>query len=145
MNERVVQMLTRLAIDNPGRQHRCKMAAGILFKKHLVATGVNGYKTHPMMMPSNGYREGQIYLHAESDAIKNALRLISQDQLSKCDLYVIRVKRPYTGSNEWIRGLAKPCKGCMKAIALYNIKNVFWTTNEPVLAEKSLTLLQNHV
>jgi tRNA(Arg) A34 adenosine deaminase TadA len=130
MNERIVQMLTRLAIDNPGVQNRCKLAAGVVFRKNLIATGVNGYKTHPMMMPENGYREGQMYLHAEPDAIKNALRLVSQDQLARCDLYVIRVKRPYTASKTWIQGIAKPCVGCMKTIALYGIKNVYWTTDE---------------
>jgi tRNA(Arg) A34 adenosine deaminase TadA len=112
MNERIVQMLTRLAIDNPGVQNRCKLAAG------------------PMMMPEYGYREGQMYLHAEPDAIKNALRLVSQDQLARCDLYVIRVKRPYTGAKTWIQGIAKPCAGCMKTITLYGIKNVYWTTDE---------------
>jgi|TARA_B110000285_G_C14877195_1_gene492076 tRNA(Arg) A34 adenosine deaminase TadA len=130
MNERIVQMLTRLAIDNPGVQNRCKLSAGVVFRKNLIATGVNGYKTHPMMMPENGYREGQMYLHAEPDAIKNALRLVSQDQLARCDLYVIRVKRPYTASKTWIQGIAKPCVGCMKTIALYGIKNVYWTTDE---------------
>jgi len=127
MNDRILQMLTRLAVENPGVQGRFKMAAGIVYRKHLISTGVNSYKTHPMMMPENGYREGQWYLHAEPDAIKNALKLITQEQLTKCDLYVVRVKRPNNKSTKWITGLAKPCPGCMRVIASFGIKNVLWT------------------
>lgn len=124
-------MLTMLAIENPGVQGRFKIAAGIVYRKHLIATGVNSYKTHPMMMPEKGYREGQIYLHAEPDAIKNALRLITQEQLSKCDMYIIRVKRPKTAWNKnWTYGIAKPCPGCMRTIKTFGIKNIYWTEDE---------------
>ena len=129
MNLRIQEMLTRLAIENPGVQGRFKMAAGVVFKKELIATGINSYKTHPMMMPENGYREGQIFLHAEPDAIKNALRLITQEQLAKCELYIVRVKRPDIGSKGWIHGLAKPCPGCMKTIASFGLKAIQYTTD----------------
>lgn len=135
MNERILNMLTRLAIENPGVQGRFKIAAGIVYRKNLIATGVNSYKTHPMMMPENGYREGQWFLHAEPDAIKNALKLITQEQLAKCDLYVVRVKRLNGKSNQWIKGLAKPCPGCMATIANFGIKNVLWTHDEDLTIE----------
>jgi len=127
MNDKIKEMLTRLAIENPGVQGRFKMSAGIVYRKNLISTGVNQYKTHPIMMPTNGYREGQIFLHAEVDAIRNALKLITQEQLTKCDLYVIRVKRPNNNSKKWIHGLAKPCPGCTKVIAGFGLKNVLYT------------------
>lgn len=127
-NNRIVGMLSRLAENNPGVRGKYKIAAGIVFKRHLVATGVNSYKTHPMMWEF-GKNKDSLFLHAEVDAIKNALRLISVDQLSKSDLYIVRVKR-VDGEREWISGLAKPCRGCQRAIETFNLKNVHYTTDE---------------
>lgn len=129
MNERIKQMLTRLAIENPGVQGRFKLAAGIVYRKHLIATGINSYKTHPIMYQW-GKNEDSIHLHAEIDAIKNALRLITQEQLTKCDMYIVRVKHPTPKSLHWTHGLAKPCCGCARAIANFNLKNVYWTDDE---------------
>jgi len=129
VNVKIVDMLTKLAINNPGVQGRFKMAAGIVYKKHLIATGVNSYKTHPLMLKP-GYRDGQLFMHAEVDAIRNALRLVDAEDLSKCDIYVVRVKRPSKNSKNWIRALAEPCDGCARTIASFNFKNVFWTKDE---------------
>ena len=126
---RFFSYLKRLAVDNPGVQGRFKLAAAVVYKKYVIATGVNSYKTHPMMN-GEGYREGQVFLHAEMDAIRNALKLIDADQLAQCDLYVVRVKRPGIHSKDWIYGLAKPCKGCTKAIAGFGIRNVYYSENE---------------
>ena len=128
MHHKIKEMLTRLAINNPGVQGRFKIAAGIVYRKHLIATGMNSYKTHPLMMPTNGFKEGQVFLHAEVDAIKNALKLITTEQLTKCDMYVVRVKRPdIPWSKDWVYGLAKPCKGCQKMIASFGLQNVLYT------------------
>jgi tRNA(Arg) A34 adenosine deaminase TadA len=132
-------MLTRLAIENPGVNGRFKMAAGIVYRKHLIATGINSYKTHPWMSEERGYRPDQIYLHAEVDAIRNALRLITQAQLAKCDLYVVRIKRPCSNSTFWVHGLAKPCPGCQKIIKTFDIQRIFFTEN----CEKEVDLLSH--
>lgn len=115
-------MLRRLAIDNP---NKFKLAAGVVYKKHLVATGINSYKTHPLQAKYGG--EHKIHLHAEVDAIKNALRLLSVDDLRHCTLYVLRVKRPSIGSSGWVYANAKPCQGCARCIADFNLKAVHWT------------------
>lgn len=128
MNYRVIDMLKRLAIESPGVSER-RLSAGVVYKKRLIATGVNSWKTHPLMCEKNGYREGQIFLHAEVDAIKNALRLITQDDLTKCDLYVYRAKRPHPHSTKWIQGLAKPCDGCAMTIATFGVNNVIYSTD----------------
>lgn len=130
MHPRILNQLTRIAIDNPGVQGRFKIAAGIVYKRQLIATGVNSYKTHPMMMPINGYRDGQMFLHAEPDAIKNALRLITEDQLRRSSLYIVRVKHPEPLSNDWVYGLAKPCPGCQQTIASFGIADVQYTLDE---------------
>ena len=126
---RMFEYLRRLAIANEGIQGRFKLASAIVYKKYVISTGVNSYKTHPIMN-GEGYKDGQVFLHAEMDAIRNALKLIDLNQLAQCDLYVVRVKRPNYKSKEWIYGLAKPCPGCTKAIANFGIKNVFYSENE---------------
>lgn len=134
MDPKIKKMLLRLAVENPGIQGRFKLAAGIVYRGHLIATGVNSYKTHPLMWEW-GRNEESIFLHAEIDAIKNALRLITQEQLAKCDIYVVRVRRPHSTSKDWVEGLAKPCCGCRRAIESFNLKRVFWTEDgDTVLA-----------
>ena len=123
---RITQMLTRLAIESGGYGQRVPMAAGIVYKRHLIATGVNQPKTHPLML-TQGYRNDQRFRHAEVDAIQSALRLVTADQLKRCELHIVRVKRPYTWSKTWVHGLAKPCSGCTNVIEKYGIKKVFWT------------------
>jgi tRNA(Arg) A34 adenosine deaminase TadA len=126
---RMFSYLKKIAIDNEGVQGRFKLASAVVYKKYVIATGVNSYKTHPLMN-GEGYKLGQVFLHAEIDAIKNALKLIDTEQLAQCDLYVVRVKRPNYKSKNWIYGLAKPCPGCTKAIAGFGIKNVYYSENE---------------
>ena len=129
---RITQMLTQLAINTGGYGQRVPMAAGIVYKKHLIATGTNQPKTHPLMM-TDGYRKDQLYRHAEVDAIRNALRLITPEQLKRCELHIVRVKRPHIAAKTWIHGLAKPCEGCTNVIENYGIKKVFWTEDQEVI------------
>ena len=130
MNPRILHTLTRLAIDSKGVANgRVRMAAGLFYKKQLIATGVNQLKTHPIML-GEGYRQGQLYMHAEADAIRTALKYISREQLRKCSLHIVRVKRPHIGAKTWIHGLAKPCPGCAQTIANYGITDVHWTMDD---------------
>lgn len=133
---RITQMLTRLAIESGGYGQRVPMAAGVVYKRHLIATGTNQPKTHPLMM-SEGYREDQLFRHAEVDAILNALRLITAEQLKQCELHVVRVKRPYNASKTWVHGLAKPCKGCTNVIQNYGITKVYWTEDSEKILDFS--------
>ena len=133
---RITQMLTRLAIESGGYGQRVPMAAGIVYKRHLIATGVNQPKTHPLML-TQGYRNDQRFRHAEVDAIRSALRLITAEQLKQCELHIVRVKRPYTWSKTWVHGLAKPCEGCANVIENYGITKVYWTED----SEKILDIL----
>ena len=124
--ERIFEILERTAIDSEGLAGRFKMASAIVYRKNIVTIGTKSYKTHPIMN-EYGVTESSIYLHAEIDALNKALKFLKEDQLSKCDLYVLRVKREDGIGSAWIRGLARPCDGCMKAIHKYKIKKVFYT------------------
>jgi deoxycytidylate deaminase len=128
MKEKILEQLQEIAVNNPGIRNRYKLAAAVVYKNRIVSIGVNSYKTHPIMMKF-GKNDEALHLHAEVDALTRASRVLTSKQLSKSDLYVVRVKRPDKSSKKWITGLAKPCPGCVRAIEHYGIKNVFWTAD----------------
>lgn len=100
-----------------------RIAAALVIRNDVIAVGYNQRKTHPFQDRFKKNEEA-IYLHAETDCIKNALKNIDQEKLSKATLYICRIKK----NGDW--GLAKPCRGCMKAIATFNIQNVVYSTDK---------------
>ncbi len=105
---------------------RARLAACIVYKNEVVSVGVNQLKSHPFQAKFSK-NEDSIFLHAETDAIKNALKCISVEEISKSTLYVCRVKYCDTNKRKFIWGLSKPCAGCMRAIATFNIKKTVFT------------------
>ena len=71
--------------------------------------------------------EDAIYLHAEVSAIKNALRHIDEKVLAKSTLYICRIKRTGSRNSPFTWGISKPCTGCQRAIATFNIKTVVYS------------------
>lgn len=122
---RVIQTLRQAAIENHISM-RHKLAAAVVYKKSIVSLGLNSYKTHPLMS-RYGKNHHSVFLHAEVDAIKNALRVISPDELSRCELFVYRVKKPAQYHTSWVTGLARPCEGCMRAIEAFGLQGVYYT------------------
>ena len=125
--DRNLNILKRAALDiaNPVRSYR--VAASILYKKKIVAFGVNRYKTDPIQ---DRFKKNpdSIYLHAEVSAVKNALRVIDLDDFRKCDMFVARIKRLEYGG-EYVYATAKPCEGCSRCIAEFGIRNVYYTVD----------------
>lgn len=103
-----------------------RLAACIVHKRSIISYGFNQLKTHPFQAQYTRH-ENAIYLHAETDAIKNALKRIPSAELSKTMLFVVRAKLE---KGKWVYGLSKPCEGCMKAVATFDIKDVVYTTDE---------------
>ena len=97
------------------------LAACIVHKNDIVSIGINQKKTHPFQAQYCKH-EDAIFLHAETDAIKNALKVLEVNDLKRASLFVVRV----TKDRKMAR--AKPCEGCMRAIANFGIKNVFYST-----------------
>lgn len=93
-----------------------KHAAAIYLGNRLVGMGVNKMKSHPLQAKF-GKNSEAIYIHAEIDAIRNALKRINLIDLENATLYVTKNKA--TNS--------KPCSGCQRALAHYGITKVFHT------------------
>lgn len=127
--EKIIDNLRILANDTPGCA-RARMVAAIVYKNQVISYGFNERKTHPFVRPFQKNDEA-IYLHAETAAIKNALKRLSVEQLSRCDLYIVRSKTVYKGKNKFdqIFGMAKPCSGCQKCIQSFGLRKVFYSTD----------------
>ena len=120
--EEHLELLLRACQDQkPIRSSRIK--AGLFYRGRLVATGENRLKSHPFQKRF-GKNEDAIFLHAETDCLINSLD--SGYDFADCQLLVVRSKKD-TVNKRWTRGLAKPCIGCQRAIAHFNISQVYYT------------------
>lgn len=127
---KIFDILSKIAEEVPPVQS-ARIASAIVRKNEIISIGINSLKTHPFQAKF-GKNKNAICLHSEVSAIKNALRVIDEDELKKCSLYVVRRKkfRISHGKYRYVHGMAKPCLGCSNCIATFGIKNVFYTTNE---------------
>lgn len=103
-----------------------RITAIIEKKNTIVAYGFNSGKSHPLQARF-GDNPHKIFLHAEMDAIKNALKYGYKDDLEGSTVYVARVLKNGEPA------LAKPCKGCMTALKFFGVKEVYWSDNEGLL------------
>lgn len=126
---KIIELLRRMAIDNPGVRDKFKIAAAVVYKRDIISFGINQMKTHPMQKQF-AKNHLAVYLHAEINAISNALNHLSKEELSKSSLFIQRVKRRNEYSCEWVDGLAKPCIGCQQAILAFGIKKVCYSTDD---------------
>jgi tRNA(Arg) A34 adenosine deaminase TadA len=118
---RILQDLAEIAALTP-KVANYKLAAALEYKNRIVAYGTSSYKSSPFQK-KYADTEHRIFLHAEIATIKNALRQLDLWQLKKSSLYICRVK------NKGVWGISKPCDGCQRAIAEFEIKNVYYTVD----------------
>lgn len=137
-----ISQLEKLAETIPAAAHRrgepkrnnpilrTRVAACLVYKNEIMSFGINRLKSHPFQAKFSKNSKS-IFLHAETDAIKNALKRMTVEEISKSTLYVCRIKYNSSGKRkQFIAGLAYPCDGCQKAIATFNIKKVCYTCDD---------------
>ena len=102
-----------------------RIAAAVVRKGKVVSFGYNHKKSHPFQAKfcKNNHA---VFFHAEVHAIKNALNSVNVDDLSKCDLYIVRAKRNKE-NKKWLTGLSTPCSGCQKCIDLFDLNSVYYS------------------
>lgn len=124
-HSKYINILSKIAVAvEPVAQAR--IASALVYRNDIVAVGINQKKSHPFQK-IYGKNSEAIYLHSEVDCIKNALKHLSVDELSRSVLYVCRVKYEDQLKRKTIYGLARPCPGCQRAIAAFNIRRVFYS------------------
>lgn len=115
----VTTLLQREALDvQPVRQAR--VVAALYKRNRLITIAPNLYKSHPLQRKF-GKNEQAIFLHAEVNAIRIALREVDIEEFPQLTMYVGRVLKDTS------LALAKPCVGCQKAIESFNIGTVYYT------------------
>lgn len=127
---RYMNILAKVAADivNPVSGN-ARLAACVVYRNDIISFGINEKKSHPFQA-RYGKNSDAVFLHAETSAIKNALRYITQNELEKASLYICRIKFQDCSRKVVEFGLAKPCCGCLRCIVTYNIPDVYYTTNE---------------
>lgn len=127
-HSKILDLLSKVAVTvEPVASAR--IAAAIVYKNDIISFGVNQRKSHPFQAQFCRNHQS-IFLHAETDAIKNALKFIDQETLSRSTLYICRMKYVGTDRRKFVYGLSKPCDGCMRAIANFDIKNVVYSLDD---------------
>ncbi len=126
-NERFLDILTKAAVDIPNPVRNYRLTSAVVYKNSIISFGANSYKTDPFQAKWSK-NDHAIHLHAEVNAIKNAIKRGGIDILKRSTLYVARV-RNLNGSG-YERAIARPCTGCRRCITEFGIKDVVYTTNE---------------
>lgn len=127
-DQKIMSFLRRQAIDVRAVKSS-RIAAAVGIKNTVVSLGHNSRKTNPLQARF-GKNPLAICLHAEIDAIRNALNHVSPQDLRKATLYVYRMKHPAGTTAGMQEGMAKPCAGCMRAIESFEFKRVIYTTDQ---------------
>ena len=126
INKGILHTLAKVAAANPSHE---KFAAAVVYRNRIISVGMNSMKSHPLQAKYSK-NEHAIFLHAEVAAIKNALREMDVDDLSKCELYIARVKKEKPFTKKFVWGLSKPCAGCERAIAEFGLKRTIYTCDD---------------
>lgn len=120
--EKIINELFILARDKE-RVANARIVAALVYKGKIISYGFNQNRTSWVQRRFKKNPHAH-FLHAEVDAVKNAMKVIDADTISKSTLIIARAKS-VSGKEEY--GLAKPCDGCQSCIDWFNIKRVYYT------------------
>lgn len=109
-------------ISQLSQHHRFKVGAVITYKNKLISAGTNTEKSHPVQKRYDKDRGFPTHhgCHAEVRAILNG----KSDILTGCSIYVYRETKNGRLAN------SRPCSACVKMIKDYNIKKIYYTTED---------------
>lgn len=123
-----MNILAKIAADIPSPiRTNARHAACVVMHNNIISFGVNEMKSHPFQAKFSKNKEA-VYLHAETSAIKNALKYISISEIEKATLYVTRLKSSPTHKLRF--GFSRPCSGCMRCINTFGLKQVVFSLDD---------------
>lgn len=123
-----LNLLSKIATDIPN-PYKTRIAAAVVYRGDVISIGINQKKSHPFQAKYSKHPES-VYLHAETAAIKNAIKYLTVEELKDSILYVCRVKYYDHTKRKMVFGLASPCPGCQKCIATFGIGTVIYSLDE---------------
>ena len=136
--ENIFSLLT--AVSQDLSDMKVRIAAAVVYRGKVVSVGVNQMKSHPFQARWSK-NEHAIFFHAETNAIFHARKKLSDDELAKSTLFVIRTKR-LLKVDEIVYGMAKPCCGCQSCIDHYGIRKVIYTLDCKTKDEKRFVTVE---
>lgn len=123
-----LNILARTAYSNP-MLFGVRIAASVVVKNSIISTGFNSNKSHPFQARYSPRPEA-IFIHAETMAINNALKVIEKEVLRTATLYITRIRWKDLDKRLGMEfGLARPCNGCRQCIEAYGIAKVVYTAD----------------
>lgn len=129
--------LLKVIAEDVAPVSNAKLAAAVIYRGKIVAVGTNQAKSHPFAAEYSKHPEA-IYLHAETDVIYKAKKKLTENELKKSTLIIVRVKNV---KGDMVFGLSKPCEGCAKCISDHEIGTVIYTENSNKNEIKYTTML----
>lgn len=126
-SDRIINELFTLARDRE-KVYGAKITAALVYKGKIVSYGFNQDRTSQLARRFKK-NEHAHWLHAEVNAVENAIKSMNADIISKSTLYVVRAKQA-NRSGPHVIGNAKPCKGCQDCIKWFGINKVYYSTDE---------------
>lgn len=105
----------------------------IVHKNREIGSGYNTYKTHPIQMKYDKFRNIEYmtpHIHALHAEIM-ALTSIKDENVdwNKVEVYIYRKmsKKPF--------GMSRPCPACMMALKAKGVKHIYYTSNDGLVYE----------
>lgn len=101
----------------------------LIYKGGIISIGQNSKKTHPINLKNRKINKNGVDISnfkgicSEWSAISK-LKNLTNIPAHKCSLINIRINK-----NNEIK-MSRPCNGCLKLIAFFNINNVFYSNEK---------------
>lgn len=118
MSNNIFMILTQIAKTVKPIQG-ARIAGALILPNGKMYLGINQSKSHPLQARFRAH-ETKIFLHAEIDCLRRALRQNDTADLKGSRLYLVRVIYP----RNWQSAIVTPCKGCQMALDYFGVKKV---------------------
>lgn len=128
-DNKLIEVAKSIALTS--RHHKAHVGAVIADGRDILSVGVNGRKSHPLQQKYNRLKftdnHGHHLMHAELEAIVKGRA--QGNKLAGTTMYVYRLMK--TG----MKGMSRPCVGCMQALKDFGIHRVMYTTEDGIADE----------
>lgn len=128
MNNKHIKYFKIASIDAEKSNMNKNYGAVIVYDNKIIGKGHN----HSIDYYTRSYnyikKERKILqnIHAEHDAILDAIKKGNKNLISKSDIYISRILNDYHISEEYNFQTSHPCDNCRKLIEKYKIKKAFY-------------------
>lgn len=128
MNKKHINYFNIASIDAQKSNMHKNFGAVLVYNNKIIGIGHNhsiDYHTRSHNY-INKERQNLLNIHAEHDAILNAIKNGNKKYISKSDIYISRILNDYNDYDEFNFQKSHPCENCRKLIEKYKIKKAYF-------------------